>query len=226
VHDVLINLLASTIFASIAFSCGWFSKKMKDRHSLSYIKRLIGKETTIKIVVSGSHVGRFNIVTEENAVEAIIPENVLSMAMSEGQALAELVSAIHRASRKITIKVIPSSAFQHDGLPFISIGGPSINHVTKQMAHNYFPTYKPRMHGNKLQDDYGFVLSGTHMSTPFILIFGIWTFGAHIGAKCLLSLQKDSDAYKYLSTDRKTMLVAYGVVTDYSIEKHELRGTI
>lgn len=208
--DLLVNLLASLIFAILAFGAGWSTRKLKDWRNLAHIIRFIGDADCIKIVVPGTKATSFRVVHEGQSHEVTVPDNVLAMGMSEGQAMGEIISAIRKISPQKKILIVPAPHFDDDGLPFISIGGPSINTVSRRYSARFFPSfvikypehfakwpdsvsYNPHIENGSLTEDFGFVFHGTEGTTRFILIFGVWTFGTLIAARSFLALRRNSD---------------------------------
>lgn len=230
--DLLINLLASLIFAAMAFAAGWSLKRLKDWQALAHVARFVGDHDCIKIVVSGSRVARFTIVRGGQHHEATVPANVLSMGMSEGQAVGELIRDIHRARQNIRILIVPSAHFDDDGIPFICVGGPSVNSITRRYLEKFFPsfhmqypehvagwlgnlTYRPTMDGEELCEDFGFLFYGVERETKFLLAFGIWPFGTLIAVRSFLSAARKSAIYNGTAQSHFLSLISRADISRY-----------
>ena len=239
-ESYIVNLLSSVTFAVLAFALGWLAKKYKDQQSLGHLRNFIGNSSLVKIVIAQAVIPKFTI-DSDNGGEAVIPTNQPVIPVPEGQAIAEIVQAIRNSARQnIRILVMPATDFHDDGTPFIAIGGPSTNAVTRKYAAEHFPsfeikypdheaswrkstTYTPEWRETELADDYGFTCVGTTVpDSRFILCFGVWAFGTLAATRCYLSLPRKSDARKYVATYKPVMLVSYVKVDYYSVGKPEL----
>jgi hypothetical protein len=233
--DFFLSLAASIAFAFLAISFGWSLRRLNDWRDFAHVTRFIGGGSHVKIVVPGSVISSFTIRLDDRMVEARVPRNVLSMGMSEGQAVAEMMAAIHRVSPKTKLDVVPAPHFHDDGTPFVSIGGLSINIVSRRYVARFFPyfsiqypehvaswagtmIYKPRFNGDELLDEYGFAFIGATDRTRFLIFFGVWTFGTLIAVRSYLALKRQATVYGQLFGKQRTLLVAHGSVSTYSVD--------
>jgi hypothetical protein len=194
------------------------------------------------------------------------PENVLFGPAIEGAAVAHTYRALHDARKEfvgsiprlakmlrqrneeaLQIELSPGDRFSEDlaEAPFICIGGPSVNPVSKRLIRRYRPDFKIRYPEHKvfisgkrccetepgedglLLKDYGFILSGrTSRDIPFVVLWGVYAFGTLAAARALTDLSKEETykqhEYRRLSTRSGIFLVTAARIDGYQLERDQV----
>jgi hypothetical protein len=194
------------------------------------------------------------------------PRNVIFGPTVEGAAVARVYLALHDARKdfigsiprlaqtlrqgngdSLHVELNPGHAFNEDlaEAPFICIGGPSVNPVSKRLIKRYRPDFKiaypdhevtlggrPCCETRPGQDgiltkDYGFILSGrTSRDIPFVVLWGVYAFGTLAAARALEDLS-NPDVFKYRESERLTsrngiFLITAAKINGYQIEHDEV----
>lgn len=165
------------------------------------------------------------------------PDNVLFGPVNDAKAAEQLSKALREAQRGLRVDLVPApAAFHPDGQPFISLGGPFYNDVTKQLIERHLGSdYQyPWVHiggkevrisrdaANNIREDYGFLLAGkTTNDTPFIAIWGIYSFGTMAAIQALLSDLDDAYRTRLAQKDKLPLSVWHAMV-----DRHQLGAVV
>jgi hypothetical protein len=212
----------------------WYERHTKLGHLITFI----GDSKHIKIVVSSLAVS-----SEADEFLRAQPANVLFSPTAEGAAIARLYLMLHEAKKDIRVEIQPAKDFNETGseVPFISIGGPSVNMVSSHLIdrhvsgfHIEYPVHHvtigehpwnvPQQRAGLLTEDYGFLLSGRAPNgARFIVLWGIYAFGTLAAARALIDL---SDRRKYQKEERAALnsehglfLAVHGKVEGYQLAR-------
>lgn len=215
---------------------GVLAHRVGVRWSLRHLRGVCGKSRRVKIVIPSFSVPEFTIAGAKKPAK--IPSNVVVMPMAEGMAIGELVKALQAAFGRLEIVITPAEKFSDDGTPFISVGGPSVNMVSKRLLQDAsggftiaYPehvakygstTYEPELRdGCTLTEDYGFMLySRTVEDTRYVVLCGVWAHGTHMATRVLVSPRAGlvvGEPYRSLSNGRSFFSVCYGRVEGVDI---------
>ncbi|MFI7298570.1 hypothetical protein [Streptomyces sp. NPDC050121] len=194
------------------------------------------------------------------------PGNVLFGPAIEGAAVAHVYRALHDARKEfvgsiprlarilrqrneeaLQIELSPGDEFNEDlaEAPFICIGGPSVNPVSRRLIKRYRPDFKIRYPEHKvfisgkrccetepgddglLLKDYGFILSGrTSRDIPFVVLWGVYAFGTLAAARALTDLSQEEmyrqREYRRLSSRSGIFLVTAARIDGYQLERDKV----
>ncbi|MEV6378622.1 hypothetical protein AB0M31_04290 [Streptomyces sp. NPDC051773] len=173
------------------------------------------------------------------------PDNILWSPTAEGAAVARLYLALHEAAkwklRRHDFRVDLSTAQTFSPLdsrdPFVCIGGPSVNHVSKQLLSECVPQFRiqypthevhigdtvwrePGQRDGRLLEDYGFILCGkTALGAPFVVVWGTYALGTLVAARAFLDNWKKFDSAERKKFKRKEglFLVVHGRVLRFQV---------
>ena len=166
------------------------------------------------------------------------------MPLAEGRAIAQITQAINLISPTCEIIIQSPDEFSDDGIPFISIGGSSVNSVSGDLISKYwhdfelhYPEhfaqygdilYKPTVKENHLLSDFGFAFNTTANSgTKSIVFCGVWAFGTEMAVKSYLglSITKDNmDLKNKLSSKDNLLIISTSDISSYGIGMPEIIG--
>lgn len=226
----------SLIATAIATAIGWVGKRSFDRWRLKHMQTLLGGSKSVKIILPMFYAPMFS--DEKSAAKgAQIPKNIHLMPLAEGRAVAEMVQAIRLVSPKSDIIIQSQDEFIDDSTPFISIGGPSVNTVSKEIIEKYwhefkliYPehyaqygdvTYKPTIKEQQLLSDFGFSFQTIiNSGTPSLVFCGVWAFGTEMAVRAYLNLTKqkgDIDLKKKLKKKNNVLIISTGDINSYRI---------
>lgn len=229
-EEVMINILAAIIFATIGFLVAKAWEKAKLMRRYGYIRQLLGGHNRLQIIVSSIELEGFSFPTDSGKLIHETPRNVLFMPMPEGRAIAALISLLHKVNPKLSLQLV--TATNHDpSVPTFSIGGPSVNSFSAKTLSAEFPLFKieypeatrARYDGhvfetrrdstNLLTADYGFIfLTHTPKGAPCVVFCGVLAFGTAMAVELFGSLGSRSEAAGLIRRMQKAFIVAEGSV--------------
>jgi hypothetical protein len=175
-------------------------------------------------------------------VEAIhrSPPNVLFMPMTEASSIARIGLAARDLGRRGELRFVGSDAFEEDGRPFISVGGPSVNGISAHVIEmrlphfeiNYPEASEAALGSRKFQivltadgqvcEDYGFILATQSGAARCLILWGILAFGTGIATEALLDLRRfDRRTAASLHRGGSRLLVVHGHVSGFRF--HDLK---
>jgi hypothetical protein len=187
-------------------------KRMIDRRPVYRTwRRICENQTEVPIVISSIVFKEFEIAITRGS--AVLPPNITLVGLYDGLAVAELRSALSEAFPKCRFPICTDKNFNDISRPFITIGGGSVNAVSRRVI----ASLKPAMKLDIVYPDHYFVDEGrggrpveirsvvdhatqeitedfgaaVMAKNPFsqnesiVLLFGIWPFGTYSAAKAL-----------------------------------------
>lgn len=225
------SIIANVIVGMVSFSAGRYWIRLKEKKKLDHLS-FITSTGRLRIALPQLKVEYWEL--EELQTKSIQPPNVPLMPMAEGAAIARLISAIHRYKGACQIDFFTSNGAASDSVPIVSIGGPSVNPVSKTIISEHFPNFKliypehraklgslefiPEFQPDgSLKDDYGFIFvvpneGGENM----VVLCGVWGTGTEMAARAFIDLKMNKEAAELLRLRRKCLFVAKGIVRDFS----------
>ncbi len=218
--DILFSVAGSGIWFAVGALAAWSIKVAREHFKRGHIRNFIGDETRLRIVVSNvahpemgrlMRIGRYRGHADFMRAQ---PANVLFSPTAEGAAIARLYLAFHQAARwrdrlfrrELQVHLETAQAFSPMDArdPFVCVGGPSLNDVSRQLIQSCIPQFdirypehqvwigeamwrEPGRRDGRLIEDYGFALCGrTPLGTPFIVLWGTYALGTLIAARAFL----------------------------------------
>jgi hypothetical protein len=228
VRDLLVNLVAGLLLAGLGAAATKGYEIWKRHRENGHLYSLVPRKGRVQIVVPGFDVKDF--MPLGSTERAIVPPNLRAMPMSEGGAIAQVITMLNSLGRLDTQLVAPE-AFQDNCPLTISFGGPSVNPVSGDILRTYFPsfaikypehiasygsmTYQPaRAADGSLVEDYGFIASVTAETgrRRYLVLCGVWSMGTQIAADALLDLPRGSEVRGDLRDGTAFLAVAHGSV--------------
>lgn len=237
VRDICIALITTGITG--IFSQVYF--RLLKWRQLRHLGHLRTKDGIIKIVIPT--ILKASFPKDHFSENAIIPDNIPLMPMPEGRALANLVSGISDAIRGVDIKFVTHNDFVDDGVtPFVSIGGPSVNEVSREILNQMVPGFRiqypdhigyfgsrkmsPRVEKGILLEDFGFLFQGkSRLGTRCIVVCGVWATGTELACVTYAgSVQNDSvsKVRRLLFRQSELFVVLKATVQNYQIGEPKL----
>jgi hypothetical protein len=230
-RDLLINLAASVVLATLGFVAGQAFQRVKDRRSYGHIGLLLGRARKEPIV--------FVFPRSHDAGGSAEPSNAIYMSLAEGAAIARLIQAVHSVRPGAKVNLTESHGFNQEGGPFISVGGPLVNPTSKELIARYCPELQidPERHEARLRGmvcktqiendqvtrDFGFILLGeTERGARFVVICGISPFGANIAARAYISIKDLSHEHRRLRQGHRLLFVTQGAVEGYGLAGYSI----
>jgi hypothetical protein len=194
-REVLVNLIVAVITAAVSVIALRAWERLNEYRNFGHMQVLLGsrQNSPVKIV--------FPRIAHGPA--SVGPSNAVNMSLAEGAAIARLITAIRVLRPKGEIRLVESGEFADDGKPFVSVGGPTHNRVTR---------------------DFGFILSGeTERGTPFIVIFGITPFGSNIAARAYVDIKQLTHDHRLLRRrGHRALFVVPGDVEGYGLAGYSI----
>lgn len=236
------SIIFSLIAIAIATCIGWVGKKAIDKWRLKHMKTLLNNSKSVKIIFPIFYSPTF---PDDNIAKgANIPKNIHLMPLAEGRAIAQIARAINLVSPKCEIIIQSPEEFTDDGIPFISIGGPSVNSISGEVIgkywHNFklhYPDhfaqygdvlYKPTIKEQWLMSDFGFTFKTlTDSGTNSIVFCGVWAFGTEMAVKSYLdlSMQKGNvDLKSKFKSKDNLFIVSTSDISSYRVEMPKIIG--
>lgn len=233
---VLVQVLIGVASIFLAFLAGRTWEQVRLFRKYSYIRSFLRGSSELQIVVSHVEVPRISYEGDSHQqVRLNVPPNVLYMPMAEGRAVAELTSLLHRIERRLRIRLVVAA--NHDPTkPTLSIGGPSVNALTRRLLKAQFPDFSIdypttrrakfgghtfetlRDDNNSLIRDYGFIfVTQTNHGAPCLVLCGIRAYGSAMAAALLQRLPERSEAARMIAKRKKAIIVAEGRIDDLEI---------
>jgi len=224
--SILLSIIAAAIFALI----GWLGKNALQKFRLRHMQYLLGDADSVKVVLPTFFSPIFTESSPGKGAE--IPKNILLMPLAEARAISDITKAISIASPKCEIVFQAPNEFVDDGIPFICIGGPSVNLVSGNILDEYWPsfhlvypehyatngsvTYKPIIKDQSLVNDFGFLFQ-TRLSsgTKSLVVCGVWAIGTELAIKVYLDVLKIkgvNDIKNKVREGRDMLIVSEGKV--------------
>lgn len=199
--EILINIIGGLAVLAITFTAGLASDSLNRRRRFGYLRNWLGNGRGVIILLPN-----FRPYCKGDDFISHQPANVLLMPAAEGSALARLVIGIRKVKHRVNIQIINGDKYpwNPDHLPVISIGGPSVNDVSKELlayhpdfgisypqhdAHVGNISYKPRQTDGAIVEDYGFTATGEHMGAPYAVLFGVYSAGTWAATQTFINLQ-------------------------------------
>jgi hypothetical protein len=236
------SIIFSLIATAIATAIGWIGKKWLDKWRLKYMNTLLNNSKSVKIIFPEFYSRTFP--NSSIAKGANIPKNIDLMPLAEGRAIAQIAQAINFVSPQCEIIMQSPGEFTDDGIPFISIGGPSVNSVSGDIIYKYWTKfklhypehvaqyedvlYKPTIKEEQLQRDFGFTFKTvTDSGTNSIVFCGVWAFGTEIAVKSYLDLsiyKENVDLKNKLNSKINLLIVSTSKINSYRIEVPQIIG--
>jgi hypothetical protein len=232
-YDIVITLVSSALLISI----GFFSRNILKFFRYRYLKYFIGDSKQITIVLPSFDVEDFSIDgVKENAK---IPLNIKLMPMNEGKAIAKISRIFQEVFPDIEILLESHKSFTASEKPFICIGGPSVNSISKSILGEHFSSfrilypehkaerdsikYEPKYdsRGN-LKEDFGFVFHTPHAGTRAIVLCGVWAIGTEIACEYFFSREFTKKKIARIMKENKNFQsIIHGEISNYQI--HNIR---
>jgi hypothetical protein len=203
-ESVFTSLIAGII---LSFG-GWYIRYVYLRIRLKHLQYLLKKSKKLKIVLPVFYSPLFT--SESRGRGAEIPQNIFLMPLAEGRAITKFAQAVTSINSKCEIIYQTPEEFNDDGIPFISVGGPSVNSLTESILNDSWSRFKliypehyakmgdmifkPEIAQNKLIRDFGFIFqTKLHSGTKSIIFCGVWALGTEISVSTYLKLFNDKD---------------------------------
>ncbi|MFF4427503.1 hypothetical protein ACFY04_43560 [Streptomyces sp. NPDC001549] len=259
--DVLLSAAGSGLWFIIGALVAGVFEIFRERHKLGHVRRFISESAQVHIICSSvqtpnSRQGEQSEtpvpeMTSEGKEHAEFmraqPDNVLFSPTAEGAAVARLYLALHKAAKwrkKLCRKEFRVDLLSEQNFspmdsrdPFVCVGGPSLNAVSKQLIGGCLPQFaisypghevqigdtlwrEPGRRDGRLVEDYGFTLIGkTPLGTPFIIVWGVYAFGTLIATRAYLENWKkfDRGERKKLKEREGLFLVSHGRVVGFQV---------
>jgi hypothetical protein len=227
--EILINIIGGLAVLAITFTAGQASIILNRRRRLGYLRDWLGNGKGVFILLPN-----FRPFCEDNPFISHQPNNILLMPASEGSALARLVIAIRTVNHKADIQIISGDKYPRnpDHLSVISIGGPSVNAVSKELLADHsdfcisYPEhdayvrdkhYKPKQENGAIVEDYGFTATGDHLGAPYAVLFGVYSAGTWAATQTFINLQ-NNNYRKRLARRERLFLVSYTEVDGLELD--------
>lgn len=236
-REIVINLIAGLLLAGLGVVATKLFEVARRQRKDGHIYKLVGKNARVQVVVPSFDVTEF---LPRGATErVVVPPNLLAMPMAEGGAIAALVTMVD-GLRRGHVHLVPQKAFQDNATLTISIGGPSVNSVSADILHRYFPifrikypehiasfgsmTFQPATDADgALVEDFGFIASVTaDNGRKYLVLCGVWSMGTQIATDALLDVPRHSPVRRYLHKGVSFMAVAHGTVDGLSHRNVEI----
>lgn len=227
-RDFLVSLLNGLLLAGLGAAATKGYEAWKRHRENGHLYSLLPKKGRVQIVVPGFDVKDF--IPLGSTERAIVPPNLRAMPMAEGGAIAQVVTMLNSLGR-LDPELVAPDAFQDNCPLTISFGGPSVNPISGNLLHTYFPsftikypehiasygstTYEPaRAADGSLVEDYGFIASATAETgrRRYLVLCGVWSMGTQIATDALLDLPRGSEVRGDLQGGTAFLAVAHGTV--------------
>jgi len=227
VTSLIVGVIAGILVSLLGASAKKLADMARYRRNFGYLYALLAGAKRIQIVVPSLEAPVF--VPQGTTQIAKVPKNVKVMPLAEGTAIAQLVSALHRL-RNADVQIVSQENYQDTGGLTISVGGPSLNSVSRILLDYSFPkfsikypehiasygstTFSPSTNSEgDLTEDYGFVAVGrTVGGSRGVVICGVWAFGTQIAAASLLHLPRKSEARRLFVRKEDFFMVSHARV--------------
>jgi hypothetical protein len=234
------NALTSTAIDILLFGLGFVIPvviyQMNERRKHGHLTRFLAKKSSAKIVLSS-----VKLRTVANPFLRAQPKNVLFAPTAEGAALARLYLGLRIARKGLNVELVPAQGFDltNNRDPFICIGGPSVNPISRALIKKYLPEFEihypqhivkfdgqvwhtPLAGDEYSTEDFGFILSGELANgTQFAVVWGVFAFGTLAAARALLEL---SNRKQFRDGERSRFMQKKGffVVVHAEVEGHQV----
>src|SRR2546423_2994288 len=224
---VATGVISSVIAVGLTVLVSRLYEQTRLRRQLGHLLKLAAQRQ-VQLVVPGFELREFSV--QGSGAIARIPPNVRVMPMAEGAAIADLVRTL-RGLGIDDIALVTQDAFRADAPLTISVGGPSVNSVTRAILSQRFPQFTlhypehrvtygstsldPELDSDgNLTEDYGFVaITTTAAGERAVLLYGIWAHGTRIATTALLRcISRGSDASDAIYRRDSFILVAHAEV--------------
>lgn len=229
-RSVLVSVVAGLVVLLLTFFAGRTSTLLKSRRRIGYIHDWLDGSRGIIIVLPnfGPYRSGNNMITR-------LPANVLMMPAAEGAAVARLVMGLHQVRRGLDIHFHFGESYPMNPhrLPVITIGGPSVNGVARELIEGRsadirmaYPEHeatvkgrilKPEERDDLITEDYGFVVAGMAHGAPYAMMFGVYSPGTWAAVQTFLKLE-EKDYKKKLGAHQPVLLTAHTEVDGYGLD--------
>jgi hypothetical protein len=227
VISITLGVLAGILASALVAVAKKLIELLRHRRKFGHLYSLTSGVSRIQVVVPSLEAPVF--IPQGVTEAARVPKNVKVMPMAEGTAIAELLSVLHGLGRG-EIQLVSQENYQDNAGLTVSVGGPSLNSVSRSLLQNSFPKFSIKYpahvasygstvfaplidsEGN-LTEDYGFAAVGrTSGGNRCIVLCGVWAFGTQIATTSLLRLPLRSDARRLFARKESFFIVSYGRV--------------
>jgi hypothetical protein len=185
------NLVTAAISAAAGYALAFLVKWWRLKH----LRHLASDHRKVRIVFPALQTPSFP--SGHMAHAALIPKNIPLMPMAEGKGIANIVAALRDSMRGVEIEYVAPSTFVDDGVPFVCVGGPSVNPLSAEILSSRAPAFAlkypehvamydqakfaPQIADRILQEDFGFLLqTRSRYGTNCIVVCGVWATGTEI----------------------------------------------
>jgi hypothetical protein len=138
VNDLLINLIASAIFALCGFVVGAVAERIRQARNLKIVAQLKGRDERTQILLP--NVTFQSYISHINSMKVLLPGNNPFMPLQEAIAAARLMEAFKARRHKNALAVRTADHFGEDFSLTICLGGWGVNTATAFLRAPSYPS--------------------------------------------------------------------------------------